>query len=348
MKRLLGLITTLFGLAALAPAQDFNLDVLNNYGIPANTYGAAAAQTGFWQNVDAWDGLAPQPIADTSGAVTTATVDFTLGGNFSFDNAATFGDDQALMDDVQDIGGVGNVSTWTIAGLAAGDYAVYSYAWAPDSPVNFITGVTLSGGANGQQNCGGAAWGGGHVLGQTYVVDSIYGVTAGGSITLTFTAVAGFGSVNGVQLDKLPGPTINNCQILPTVTQTCQSVASFAGTPSATAGSGFTLTFGGMNANVNGVVFYGVNGSTNQTWSAQSNLCVKTPTVRLGGVTGASGNTGGTVGLCNGQYSFDMNTQLLAAGITQGTPVNVQGWQRDPASGKTTNLTDAIGFVVGP
>lgn len=348
MKRVIGLITTLLSLAASAQAQDFNLDVLNSYGIPASTYGAGSGQTGFWQNVDAWDGLAPQPIANTAGAATTATVDFTLGGNFSFDNALTVGDDQALMDDLQDIGGVGNVSTWTIAGLTAGNYRVYSYAWAPDSPVNYITGVQLTGGSNGQQNCGGATWSGAHVLGQTYVVDTVFGVSAGGSITLTFTAVAGFGGVNGVQIDKLPPPTVSDCQILPTVTQTCQSVASFSGTPSASTGAGFTLTFGGLNANVNGIVFYGVNGPTNQPWSAQSNLCVKTPTIRLGGVPGASGLTGGTVGLCNGQYSFDMNTQLLAAGIPQGTGVNVQGWQRDPASGKTTNVTDAIGFFVGP
>lgn len=142
--------------------------------------------------------------------------------------------------------------------------------------------------------------------------------------------------------------TVVDCQILPTVTQTCQSAASATGTPSATAGSGFTTTFSSLNAQVNGVVFYGTNGPNSAPWSAQSNLCVKSPTVRLGGVTGASGNTGGTIGLCNGQYSFDFNAVILAAGIPATTTVIAQGWQRDPASAKTTNLTDALSFVVGP
>jgi hypothetical protein len=70
-------------------------------------------------------------------------------------------------------------------------------------------------------------------------------------------------------------------------------------------------------------------------------------------VPGASGNTGGTAGNCNGSYSFDMNAIIQGSGLlgtpmTQGTSVNIQAWQRDTASIKTTNLSDALRFVVGP
>jgi hypothetical protein len=148
-------------------------------------------------------------------------------------------------------------------------------------------------------------------------------------------------------------PTSLDCQILPTATQTCQSTASSTGLPSASIATPFTVTFGGMNVGVNGVVFYGITGTVSVAWSPQSNLCVKSPTQRLNGVTGAFGNTGGTAGSCNGSYSFNMNAIIQAPGGFLGAPmapgqnVVVQGWQRDTASSKTTNLTDALQFNVG-
>jgi subtilisin-like proprotein convertase family protein len=143
-----------------------------------------------------------------------------------------------------------------------------------------------------------------------------------------------------------------DCQHLPTASQGCQSVASFTGTPS-DAGAPFSITFSGLNVGVNGTVFYGITGPVNVTWSPQSNLCVKSPTQRLSTVPGASGSTGGTVGMCNGSYTFDMNAIIQGSGLlgtpmAQGTSVNIQAWQRDAASSKTTNLSDALSFVVGP
>jgi len=148
-------------------------------------------------------------------------------------------------------------------------------------------------------------------------------------------------------------PTVNNCQILPTASNGCQSVASSTGLPSASGGGAFTCTFSSLNGNVNGVVFYGINGPVNVTWSPQSNLCVKSPTQRLNGITGASGSTGGATGTCNGAYSFNFNaiiqgTGLLGTPMSAGQQVDVQGWQRDPASTKTTNVTDTLSFNVGP
>lgn len=142
---------------------------------------------------------------------------------------------------------------------------------------------------------------------------------------------------------------VTDCQTAPTVTQGCNSTASTSGFPSASGAGVFTVTFGMLNQNVNGVVFYGTNGPNFATWSAQSNLCVKAPTTRLGGVPGASGSTGDFNGAapCGGQYSFNMNAVIVAAGITAGTCMDVQAWTRDPASAKTTQLSDSLSFIVG-
>jgi hypothetical protein len=131
-------------------------------------------------------------------------------------------------------------------------------------------------------------------------------------------------------------------------------VASSVGLPSASSQQPFTVRFTNLNKNVNGVVFYGINGPVSVAWSPESNLCVKSPTQRLSGVPGAFGTTGGTTATCSGSFSFDFNPVLqgampgmLGTPMAAGQSVDVQGWQRDPLSAKHTNLTDALSFVVG-
>ena len=64
-------------------------------------------------------------------------------GDYEYLNTAVTGDDRALYDDLEDIGGVGNSGTWTIANLSSGIYDVYVYAWAPDSST-YITQVSAA------------------------------------------------------------------------------------------------------------------------------------------------------------------------------------------------------------
>lgn len=336
------LVASLTGIAGSATAQDFNIDCLNTFGNPSNTYGAAAAQAGFWSNVDCFGGLLPQALTDTGGTLTTVTFDATDGFNFAFDNAATTGDDQALLDDAQ-CGNVG--TTWTIAGLAAGNYRVYSYAWAPDSPTTFITNVDVVGGAAGVQPCGGAAWTGSHVDGVTYV-DDVVTVTAGGSITVNFAVSVSFITINGMQIDLLPSgpppPTTYCGQLLPTATQGCTSAMSWTGVPSASNAGPFTTTCNGLNQNVNAIQFYGINGPTSTPWSLQSMLCVKGPLRRL-----PLGNTGG-VSPCTGSVSNNLNPIMFSDGpYLSGQKINTQVWQRDPASAKTTQMSQALEFTLG-
>jgi hypothetical protein len=344
--RVFFLASVVAGLAASASAQDFNVDCLKIFGNPAGTYGAAAGQTGFWSNIDCWGGLPPQALFDTSGAATAVTLDHSSGFNFAFDNLATLGDDQALLDDAQC--GSGN-PVWTIANLAAGNYHVYAYAWAPDSPTTFFTNVEVVGGSAGVQVCGGAAWAGAHVDGVTYV-DDVVAVTAGGSITINYTLSSGFITINGLQLDLQPSgpppPTLYCAQTAPTVTQNCTSVMSFVGTPSASNAGPFTTTCNGLNANVNAIQFYGISGPASIPWSAQSTLCVKAPTQRLPVV-----NTGGAVN-CAGVVSNNLNAIIAGGGVlggpsTPGSVFNTQVWERDPASSKTTQMSQALEFTMG-
>jgi hypothetical protein len=146
-------------------------------------------------------------------------------------------------------------------------------------------------------------------------------------------------------------PQSIDCQVQPTVTQGCDSTATTVGLPSAVNPAPFTIAFRGLNTNVSGVVFYGLSGSASTPWSPESRLCVKSPTQRLDGVAGASGSTGGS-GACDGKLVFDFNAVIQNAGwlgtpMSAGQRVDIQGWQRDPASAKHTNLTDALTFVVG-
>lgn len=341
--------------------MDIDLDCVGfpGGGIPAAGFSAAAPLSA----ADVWNSIAPGaaaglPLVDTAGVLTAATWGNTAGFCFGFNNAGTAGNHELLMDDLQ-CGG----STVTIGGLLAGTYDVYTYAWAPDSPGAFLTNVSVNGGAATVVGGSAVAPGGSPPPPGTYVAPGHYAfngglvIPGGGAITITTSISAGFVSVNGIQLRFTPPPppvTIVDCQLLPTVTQTCNSVLSFTGTPSATSTSAFTTTYGGLNVGVNGVVFYGITGPTLSPWSPESNLCVKAPVQRMNAVPGAAGNTGGTAGNCDGAYSFDMNQVIQGAFGGLGTPmaagqgVNAQGWQRDPASTKTTNLTDSFSFTVGP
>jgi hypothetical protein len=187
--------------AGTASAQPyFNIDFNAAFGTPTSAYGAAAGQPGVWQTLTGAAG--PTTLNDISGAATAVTLTLSPAvGQFQFNNAGTLGDDQALMDDFLDIGGVGSSVTMTFANMTPGSYLVYSYAWAADS-ATFITSVNASG---GPQLVGGA-WPGSQQLGVTYALHSV-DVLVDGLLTVSFTTDAGFGSVNGIQIAPVPEPT---------------------------------------------------------------------------------------------------------------------------------------------
>ena len=180
---------------------DFNVTVGAGAGVPAVTYGAAAAQPGTWQPIGAVGANVPVALSGLNGLPSGASfTSLTANPTFAFNNAGTAGDNELLLDDVLDLGGAGATDTFTFTNLQNGTYDMYVYAWAPDS-ATFIT--TVNHGGNPVPV--GGAWGGGLQAGITHAVFSGVVVNAG-TLSFTTSTTSGFSSLNGIQLVLIPSP----------------------------------------------------------------------------------------------------------------------------------------------
>lgn len=197
MKRILGL-SVLAMASSFAMAQSFNIDFDSPGTVfspgPANAFGAAAGQAGFWNALASYTAM---PLSDLAGNATGVTFNSNAGSQYSFDNAATTGDVQLLMDDVLD---PGTGAQFNFAGLANGQYSVYTYGWAPDSNA-YVTNVTINGNL---QTVGGAFNGTTFVQGVTHALHSVN--VTNGTLTIDIGVGASFASVNGIQLVQTPVP----------------------------------------------------------------------------------------------------------------------------------------------
>ncbi|MCY3003740.1 MAG: hypothetical protein NTV21_18240 [Planctomycetota bacterium] len=131
----------------------------------------------------------------------------------------------------------------------------------------------------------------------------------------------------------------------------CVPSIGATGSASVAASSGFLLTVTGLEAQRQGLFFYGLSGASISPWGPTSTsfLCVKSPTQRL-----SLQSSGGTSGNCDGSFAQDWRAFIAANPGALGTPLFpglsacAQAWYRDPAAAKTTSLTDALEFVVLP
>jgi Tol biopolymer transport system component len=137
-----------------------------------------------------------------------------------------------------------------------------------------------------------------------------------------------------------------------TTSHGCVPVMGYSGTPSATASSGFTLKVTAVEGQKQGILFYGINNSgfSPLPWGPSTSfMCVKSPTQRT-----LAQSSGGSFNACDGSLTLDWNAFMAATPTALGSPrqpgltVYAQGWFRDPPSPKTTMLSDAAAFVVGP
>jgi hypothetical protein len=127
----------------------------------------------------------------------------------------------------------------------------------------------------------------------------------------------------------------------------CTATLSTTGTPSVSAGSGFTVTASDVEGKKDGLYFYGFNGAQANSWgNGTSYQCTVPPVFRLPLMNGV-----GAVGTCNGSFALDLNAFWASAGPNKvplpGQQVNLQLWYRDPlsTSNQTTSLSDAIELV---
>lgn len=184
------------GLCGPALAQSFNIDIGSNtaFPTPADIYGAASGQVGRWNAVDG--AAAAAALVDLTGAATGVVLGQVGGaGNFGINNVGTLGDDQNLMDDIQNVGGAGAATTWTFDFLGNGLYTVFTYAWAPDNAA-FFSNVTVNCSSDSGQNVGGA-WGP-WAVGTTHALHHVLVRTS--TLVVNVATAAGAGSVNGIQI----------------------------------------------------------------------------------------------------------------------------------------------------
>lgn len=230
-RRLLARVSTTLCVALAATsaqlrAQSYNVDigVSSLYPTPSSTYGAAAGQTGAWNSVPC--------------SVGTSTTIFDLAGNSGLVNVKLSGgatqqsqtnlpgasvDALALLADAHDPGAASQ--TWTIAGLASGEYVVYAYALSPAN-AQYRTIVRVAGSPDVPQTVGGP-WSGTFTLGVTHARHRI-SVSAGSSIAITveratqpavnFAALSGF---QIVQTSTSGTPFCSGDGTDPTVTTAC-------------------------------------------------------------------------------------------------------------------------------
>jgi len=135
-----------------------------------------------------------------------------------------------------------------------------------------------------------------------------------------------------------------------TTSNGCNASLSASGVPSLSAASGFTLTTLDVEGDKSGLIFYGLSGRTALPWGISTSfLCVKSPTQRTSTLS-----SGGTAGTCTGTLSLDLLDWLathpaaLGTGASVGTVVCAQCWFRDPPSPKTTQLSNALEFILVP
>ena len=323
---------------AAASAQSFNVDFGTVGTPPASTYGAAAAQPGIWNEIEG--GALGTPLVGLGGTPTAVTIE-TTGNSFTFNNAATTGDDEALLDSLLD-----GPTSIIVRGLAAGDYVVYTYAWAPDSAA-YITNVEVLGSTDPLQACGGD-WTGTFQLGIHY---TRHAVTLGGTLTdleIQLTTGSQFRSSNGIQIVRGGGGIgLNYCTANPNSTG-ATGVISATGSASVGANN-LTLVASALPNNAFGFFITSpLTASIPNPGGSAGVLCVGSPIGRYVGA-GQIKNTGTT-----GSFSLLLNlTQIPTptgpTAAVAGQTRNFQAWHRDVVGGTaTSNFTNGIAVTFAP
>jgi hypothetical protein len=124
----------------------------------------------------------------------------------------------------------------------------------------------------------------------------------------------------------------------------CTATMSAAGTPSASAPSGFLVTATGVEGEKQGILFWGLEPTAIQ-WN-RTYRCVAAPLQRT-----RIQSSGGTSGQCDGTLSVDFNTWMQANPDkcpSMGEFVYMQAWFRDPGSERSTSFSDGLRFPICP
>jgi hypothetical protein len=181
----------------LAPPihDSFNIDFGSWFGLPTNSYGAAALQPGHWNEA----GLGVTSLTDALGFSTSVTMDVSssLDNGHALDPAIV-PDEVLLFDNFYSSFGL----TWqaSISGLSPMEYDVYLYA--PSHPLVPTGDMTVNGAAVASIE---GDPGGSLIEGTSYVVVST--VASDGTISISGNSAA-FSGLAGLQLVPVPEPSL--------------------------------------------------------------------------------------------------------------------------------------------
>lgn len=194
MKRI---AITILACAALTPAvsaQEINVDFGSHFGVPSDSYGAASGQAGVWNGLESTSFQVE--LIDIHGNETNAELTDN-GGNFTFwqDDPDTSGDDEALLDDLLDLGPDFAVDVFTVTGLEAGAYTIYTYNIAPDN-FWYYTNVWVNG---SEPQLIGGEWNGDFVAGVTHGEFDIT-IAEGEDLVIDTEVFFGYGTFSGLQI----------------------------------------------------------------------------------------------------------------------------------------------------
>ena len=276
-----------------------------------------------------------------AGGFSPAVINVTAGAHVIFTN--TSGSNQSVTSATApytfDSSTLLNGQSWEQIFVSPGTYSVLS------SPSGLMATVNVTGSADTVK----ATYSGGNIY-RALMTDTAGGTGIELVYELVFTDWAGNKLVtNNLSVSKLDCTPSSYCTA-GTSASGCTATLSSTGTPSLSAGSGFTVTASAVEGSKDGLFFYGTNGQQANAWgSGTSFQCVTPPVQRAGILTGS-----GTNGMCNGTFNQDFNAFWATAvpgkvpGL--GQEVSMQLWYRDPqnTSNQTTSLSDALKFRVCP
>lgn len=129
----------------------------------------------------------------------------------------------------------------------------------------------------------------------------------------------------------------------------CLPTVSFAGTASASAGSGFTVTAANVLNKKSGMFAYSLQG-VQQVPFAGGYLCLRPPLERTN-MLASGGSVSGSD--CTGTLAIDFNSYVASGAdpaLVAGVTVDGQFWSRDPgfAAPDNVGLTQGAHFGIGP
>ncbi|MFT4539894.1 MAG: hypothetical protein ACI835_002343 [Planctomycetota bacterium] len=298
----------------------YNLDGNANttFGTPNPAYGAAANQPGNWFEFSA--GASGASLLDTNGVASGATIsEVGAVGNFLFNNAGTNSNDEALLDDLVDVGGMGGISVITITGLAASAYDVYTYAWNPSAPTVACTDVSVALSVDPAQTvCG--AWGGSHVHLGTYALHRVI-LGAGADVVITVATNSGSASVNGIQ-------------IKPVASGQATTYCDPPGANSVSPGGAVLTSTGNFGAANAGFHIASIPNQPGLLYSGPDTILIPFGN----GLRCVGGN------VTRGGVFFPIGNQVTTTfNMSQLNTINIQCWYRDPMGGGSFfNLSNAL------